>query len=90
MCVLWSDGQVSVSALLVCCVRGRVCVCMRVCECMSVCSVVRWTGLGLSAARVLCSWAVSCDARVWSRLLDCGGIRDFRGLMETDGLPAVD
>ncbi len=30
-CVLWSDGQVSISALLVCCVRGRVCVCMRVC-----------------------------------------------------------
>ncbi len=28
MCVLWSDGQVSVSALLVCCVRGRVCVCV--------------------------------------------------------------
>ncbi len=59
-----------VSALLVCCVRGRVCVCMRVsecvcvymrvCECMSVCSVVRWTGLGLSAARVLCSWESVC------------------------------
>ncbi len=37
-----------------------VCVCMRVCECMSVCSVVRWTGLGLSAARVLCSWESVC------------------------------
>ncbi len=35
-CVLWSDGQVSVSALLVCCVRGRVCVCMRVSECVCV------------------------------------------------------
>ncbi len=32
------------------------CVCMRVC----VCSVVRWTGLGLSAARVLCSWESVC------------------------------
>ncbi len=27
---------------------------------MSVCSVVRWTGLGLSAARVLCSWESVC------------------------------
>ncbi len=32
------------------------------------CSVVRWTGLGLSAARVLCSWE---SVRVCMRVSEC-------------------